>query len=228
MSAAGVAALEAEEITKIYQEGAFQVPAVQNVSLTARAGEVVAILGPSGSGKTTLLSMLGCMLRPTAGSITIHGERVSDLGESQLPWVRRRYVGFIFQSFNLFAALSAAENVEVVLQLKGVERRVRQDEARRLLDLVGLGKRANFLPRDMSGGERQRVSIARALAGDPPLILADEPTANLDAKNGEQVMKMLHAVTRSDSRTVIIVTHDHRVMPYIDRSVRIEDGKLVA
>ena len=220
--------LEAEQVTKIYQEGAFQVAAVQDVTLTARAGEVVAILGPSGSGKTTLLSMLGCMLRPTSGTITIHGEVVSDLDESQLPWVRRRYVGFIFQSFNLFAALSAAENVEVVLQLKGLERKGRRHEALRLLDLVGLDKRADFLPRDMSGGERQRVSIARALAGDPPLILADEPTANLDAKNGEQVMKLLHAVTRSDGRTVIIVTHDHRVMPYIDRSVRIEDGKLVA
>ncbi|HEU5188472.1 MAG TPA: ABC transporter ATP-binding protein [Methylomirabilota bacterium] len=222
------ATLEAEMVTKIYREGAFEVPAVQDVSLSVRSGEVVAILGPSGSGKTTLLSMLGCMLRPTSGTITIHGERVSDLDESELPWVRRRYVGFIFQSFNLFAALSAAENVEVVLQLKGLERRPRRTEALRLLDLVGLGKRADFLPRDMSGGERQRVSIARALAGDPPLILADEPTANLDAKNGEQVMKMLHAVTRSDGRTVIIVTHDHRVMPYIDRSVRIEDGRLVA
>jgi putative ABC transport system ATP-binding protein len=221
-------ALEAGQLTKVYQEGAFQVAAVQDVTLTARAGEVVAILGPSGSGKTTLLSMLGCILRPTSGSITMHGERVSDLDETQLPWVRRRYVGFIFQSFNLFAALSAAENVEVVLQLKGIERRTRHSEARRLLDLVGLSQRADFLPRDMSGGERQRVSIARALAGDPPLILADEPTANLDAKNGEQVMKLLHAVTRSDGRTVIIVTHDHRVMPYIDRSVRIEDGRLVA
>ena len=184
--------LEADQLTKIYQEGAFQVPAVQDVTLTARSGEVVAIMGPSGSGKTTLLSMLGCMLRPTSGSITIHGECVSDLDETQLPWVRRRYVGFIFQSFNLFAALSAAENVEIVLQLKGLERRTRRSEARRLLDLVGLDKRADFLPRDMSGGERQRVSIARALAGDPPLILADEPTANLDAKNGEQVMKLLH------------------------------------
>jgi putative ABC transport system ATP-binding protein len=222
------AALDAELVTKIYQEGAFQVPAVQDVSLSARSGEVVAILGPSGSGKTTLLSMFGCMLRPTSGVITIHGERVSDLPESQLPWVRRRYVGFIFQSFNLFAALTAAENVEVVLQLKGLERRTRRQEALRLLDLVGLAERVDFLPRDMSGGERQRVSIARALAGDPPLILADEPTANLDAKNGEQVMKMLHAVTRSEGRTVIIVTHDHRVMPYIDRSVRIEDGRLVA
>ena len=221
-------AIDAERLTKIYKEGAFEVAAIQEVSLAAEPGEVLAILGPSGSGKTTLLSMLGCMLTPTRGSLTIHGERVSDLDQARLPWVRRRYVGFIFQSFNLFAALTAAENVEVVLQLKGIDRRRRRQEARELLEAVGLGARADHLPRDMSGGERQRVSIARALAGDPPLILADEPTANLDWKNGEQVMKLLHGVTRSEGRTVIIVTHDHRVMPYIDRSVRIEDGRLVA
>jgi putative ABC transport system ATP-binding protein len=223
-----VTAIEALGLTKVYKEGSIEVPAIQEVDLTAEPGEVLAILGPSGSGKTTLLSMLGCMLRPTAGSITIHGERVSDLDERRLPWVRRRYVGFIFQSFNLFSALNAAENVEVVLQLKGVDRRRRREEAQELLESVGLGGRADHLPRDMSGGERQRVSIARALAGDPPLIMADEPTANLDWKNGEQVMKLLHGVTRSEGRTVIIVTHDHRVMPYIDRSVRIEDGRLVA
>ena len=223
-----MSALEADGLTKVYRDGTIEVPAIQEVSLTAEPGEVLAILGPSGSGKTTLLSMLGCMLRPTRGAITIHGERVSDMDEGHLPWVRRRYVGFIFQSFNLFSALSAAENVEVVLQLKGVDRRRRRAEASELLESVGLGARADHLPRDMSGGERQRVSIARALAGDPPLIMADEPTANLDWKNGEQVMKLLHGVTRSEGRTVIIVTHDHRVMPYIDRSVRIEDGRLVA
>jgi putative ABC transport system ATP-binding protein len=223
-----VNAIDAEGLTKIYKEGANEVPAIQDVSLAAEPGEVMAILGPSGSGKTTLLSMLGCMLTPTHGSITIHGERVSDLNESQLPSVRRRYVGFIFQAFNLFAALTAAENVEVVLQLKKVDRRRRRQEAHELLEAVGLGGRADHLPRDMSGGERQRVSIARALAGDPPLIMADEPTANLDWKNGEQVMKLLHGITRSEGRTVLIVTHDHRVMPYIDRSVKIEDGRLVA
>ncbi len=221
-------AIGAQGLTKIYQEGPFAVTAVQDVSLSADPGEMVAVLGPSGSGKTTLLSMLGCMLRPTRGTVEIHGERVSDLDEGRLPWVRRRYVGFIFQSFNLFAALTAAENVEVVLQLKDVERRRRRWEAHALLEAVGLGARADHLPRDMSGGERQRVSIARALAGGPPLILADEPTANLDWKNGEQVMKLLHGVTRSERRTVIIVTHDQRVMPYIDRSLRIEDGRLVA
>jgi putative ABC transport system ATP-binding protein len=223
-----VSALAAANLTKVYKEGSVEVPAVQDVSLSAEPGEVLAILGPSGSGKTTLLSMLGCMLRPTRGDITIHGERVSALDEGRLPWVRRHYVGFIFQAFNLFGALTAAENVEVVLQLKGVDRRRRHQESLDLLEAVGLGGRAHFLPRDMSGGERQRVSIARALAGDPPLIMADEPTANLDWKNGEQVMKLLHGVTRSEGRTVLIVTHDHRVMPYIDRSVRIEDGRLVA
>jgi putative ABC transport system ATP-binding protein len=223
-----VSVIEAERVTKIYKEGRFEVPAVQDVTLAAEPGEVLAILGPSGSGKTTLLSMLGCMLRPTSGSIRIHGEQVSDLDEGRLPAVRRRFVGFIFQSFNLFSALSAAENVEVVLQLKGHERRARRAETVRLLEAVGLSDRAHFLPRDLSGGQRQRVSIARALAGDPLLILADEPTANLDWKSGEQVIQMLHGITRSEGRTVIIVTHDHRVMPYIDRSVRIEDGKLVA
>lgn len=220
--------LEAEGLTKIYKEGRFEVPAVQDVTLDAQPGEVLAILGPSGSGKTTLLSMLGCMLRPTSGAVVIHGERVSDLDERRLPSVRRRYVGFIFQSFNLFSALTALENVEVVLQLKGHARRARRAEAQTLLEAVGLQDRASFLPRDLSGGQRQRVSIARALAGDPLLILADEPTANLDWKSGEQVIKLLHGITRSEGRTVIIVTHDHRIMPYIDRSVRIEDGRLVA
>ncbi len=220
--------LEAEGLTKIYKEGRFEVPAVQDVTLDAQPGEVLAILGPSGSGKTTLLSMLGCMLRPTSGAVIIHGERVSDLDERRLPSVRRRYVGFIFQSFNLFSALTALENVEVVLQLKGHARRARRAEAQTLLEAVGLQDRASFLPRDLSGGQRQRVSIARALAGDPLLILADEPTANLDWKSGEAVIKLLHGITRSEGRTVIIVTHDHRIMPYIDRSVRIEDGRLVA
>ena len=221
-------AIEAQGVSKVYKDGQFEVPAVQDVHLAAGPGEMVAIMGPSGSGKTTLLSMLGCMLRPTHGSIRIQGEEVAELDESRLPGVRRRYVGFIFQSFNLFSALNATENVEVVLKLKGYDRRKRREEAVRLLTAVGLEERLRFLPRDLSGGQRQRVSIARALAGDPPLILADEPTASLDWKSGEQVMELLQAVTRSNGRTVLIVTHDHRVMPYIDRSVRIEDGRLVA
>jgi putative ABC transport system ATP-binding protein len=221
-----VTIVDAEGLSKVYQDGAVQVPAVKDATLRVAAGEVVAILGPSGSGKTTLLSMLGCILRASSGRISLCGDRVEHLGEPELPLVRRRYIGFIFQSFNLFTALTAAENVEVLLNMKGVAGGAARREALRLLETVGLGPRARALPRMLSGGEKQRVSVARALAGNPPLILADEPTANLDAKNGEQVMRLLRDCARSVERAVIIVTHDHRVMPYIDRVVRLEDGVL--
>ncbi|MBI1848188.1 MAG: ABC transporter ATP-binding protein, partial [Candidatus Rokubacteria bacterium] len=183
--------IEATALTKVYREATTDVVAVRDASLATAAGEIVAVMGPSGSGKTTLLSMLGCILRPTTGTVTIDGQRVWDSDERDLPRLRRRYVGFIFQSFNLFPALTAAENVEVVLNLKGLDGRAARREAGRLLERVGLAPRLDFRPRDLSGGEKQRVSIARALAGDPPLILADEPTANLDASNGEQVMRLL-------------------------------------
>jgi putative ABC transport system ATP-binding protein len=220
--------LEATGLGKTYQEGATEVRAVQGVTLAVSPHEVLAIMGPSGSGKTTLLSMLGGILRPTEGQVVISGERVWELDERRLPLVRRRYVGFIFQSFNLFSALTAAENVEFVLNMKGIRGPTARRELTRLLDLVGLSHRARFLPRDLSGGEKQRVSIARALAGDPPLILADEPTASLDWKNGEQVLKLLESLARADGRSVVIVTHDPRVLPFIDRALHMEDGRMVA
>lgn len=220
--------VKAENLSKTYRDGSLEVIAVHEANFTAEAGEMLAIMGPSGSGKTTLLSMLGCILRPTSGTITVCGERVDGLDERELPRVRRRYMGFIFQSFNLFAALTAAENVEVMLKLKGFERAAARRRARELLDEMGLGERFNMLPRELSGGQKQRVSIARALAGDPPLILADEPTASLDWKNGEQVIHLLRNAAKEGGRTVIIVTHDHRVDPFIDRSVSIIDGELVA
>jgi putative ABC transport system ATP-binding protein len=220
--------LEARGLGKTYREGATAVRAVQGVSLAVGAGEVLAIMGPSGSGKTTLLSMLGCILRPTQGEVVISGEPVWELDERRLPMLRRRYVGFIFQSFNLFSALTAAENVEFVLNVKGVRGSAARGEVARLLDAVGLSHRARFLPRDLSGGEKQRVSIARALAGDPPLILADEPTANLDWKNGEQVLKLLESLARAEGRSVVIVTHDHRVLPFLDRVLQMEDGRMLA
>ncbi len=218
--------LEADRVSKVYREGPVEVAAVRSVTVSVAAGELLAILGPSGSGKTTLLSMLGCILRPSAGTIEICNERVDCLGETELPFVRRRYIGFIFQSFNLFSALTAAENVEVLLNLKGVTGRAARNEAMRLLDTVGLGDRADALPRELSGGQKQRVSVARALAGDPRLILADEPTANLDSKNGEQVIKLLRDCAKTDDRAVVIVTHDVRLMPYIDRAVHLTDGCL--
>jgi putative ABC transport system ATP-binding protein len=223
-----VVTVEAERVSKIYREGSTDVVAVREACFTAQRGEMVAIMGPSGSGKTTLLSMLGCILRPTSGSIAICGRRVDGLDERELPGIRRRFIGFIFQSFNLFAALTAAENVQILLELKGLDPTAGRQRALQLLDTVGLAERAHALPRDLSGGEKQRVSIARAVAGDPPLILADEPTANLDWKNGEQVIKLLRDIATSGGRTVIIVTHDHRVEPFIDRSVSLVDGELIS
>ena len=223
-----VATVEAERVSKIYREGSIEVVAVREASFTAQPGEMVAIMGPSGSGKTTLLSMLGCILRPTRGSIAVCGRRVDGLDERDLPGIRRRFMGFVFQSFNLFAALTAAENVQMMLKLKGFEPAAGRRRALELLGAVGLAERAHALPRDLSGGEKQRVSIARAIAGDPPLILADEPTASLDWKNGEQVITLLRDIAKSGGRTVIIVTHDHRVDPFIDRSVNLVDGELVS
>jgi putative ABC transport system ATP-binding protein len=223
-----VTTVEARDLTKVYREGAYEVTAVSGVSLSVQVGEMVGIMGPSGSGKTTLLSMLGCILKPSSGTLILRGEAVRDFDEGRLPELRRRSVGFIFQSFNLFAALTALENVEVVLNLKGVKGPAARAAAAALLEKVGLERRAGFLPRDLSGGEKQRVSVARALAGDPPLILADEPTANLDWKNGEQVIRLLRAAAHADGRSVVVVTHDHRVEPYMDRVLRLEDGRLVA
>ena len=219
--------LEADQLTKIYQEGAFQVPAVQDVTLTARSGEVVAIMGPSGSGKTTLLSMLGCMLRPTSGSITIHGECVSDLDETQLPWVRRRYVGFIFQSFNLFAALSAAENVEIVLQLKGLERR--RGGVRRGVCSTSWGSTSGQTScretcREESASVYPSRGPSRAIPPHPRRR-ADRQPGREEWRTGDEAAPCRDAVRRPHR------DHRHpryRVMPYIDRSVRIEDGRLVA
>lgn len=219
--------IEASELSKKYQEGRHHVFAVRSASFEAAPGEVVAIMGPSGSGKTTLLSMLGCILRPSGGRIAICGERVDGLTEQQLPPVRRRRIGFIFQNYNLFGALTALENVLVAVKLKGATGPAARDEAERLLEAVGLTDRARYLPRDMSGGQKQRVAIARALAGEPPLILADEPTANLDSKSGFQVLDLLRDAARTRGRTVVLVTHDHRVDPYIDRTVTIEDGRIL-
>jgi putative ABC transport system ATP-binding protein len=223
-----VTTVEAHDLTKVYREGSIDVTAVRGVSLAVRTGEMVGIMGPSGSGKTTLLSMLGCILRPSDGTLVLQGESVLDFDERRLPALRRRCIGFIFQSFNLFAALTAVENVEVVLNLKGVKGEAAWDRAMLLLDKVGLEGRGDFLPRDLSGGEKQRVSIARSLAGDPPLILADEPTANLDGQNGEHVIRLLQNAARSEGRSVVVVTHDPRVRPYMDRILYIEDGRLVA
>jgi putative ABC transport system ATP-binding protein len=220
--------LEASAVVKVFEEGSQRVEVLRGVSITVAPGEVVALEGPSGSGKTTLLSIMGCILTPTSGQITIAGERVDPARPAQLRDVRRRSIGFVFQQYNLFPALTALENVEYALNVKGRKGRRAHDEATSALARVGLGDRLHFLPRDLSGGQKQRVAIARALAGSPPVILADEPTANLDTLTGTQVLELFRDLAKSESRGLVIVTHDPKVRAVADRVVGIRDGRLAA
>ncbi len=215
-------ALEARALSLIYGTGDTSVCALDQVEFRAAAGEVLALMGPSGSGKTSLLMVLGCLLRPTAGEVWVEGEQIAGLPIHSLSRLRLKRMGFIFQSYNLFPALTAAENVQVALELKGRD----LDEAPGLLDLVGLGGRGHKLPRQLSGGEKQRVAIARALAGAPAILLADEPTAALDSTNGRAVVRLLADLAHQQGRAVVIVTHDPRVGELADRVVRIEDGRI--
>ena len=200
--------------------------ALDRVDLDVRAGEFTLLMGPSGSGKTTLISILGCLIRPTSGGVEIGGRRIEDLGEGELPGIRRRSIGFIFQSFNLLGSLTAAENVEVPLRLDGRPRAEARRKAVSLLRCMRLGGKERRLPADLSGGEKQRVAIARALALDPSIVLADEPTAALDTATGREVMELLRAFA-GGGRAVVVVTHDVRLEPLADRVVRLQDGRIV-
>ncbi len=215
-------------LSKSYMEGREQVQVLHGVSLSVAQGEIVALEGPSGSGKTTLLSILGCILSATSGEVRIAGYTVDPRNAAMLAAVRRRYIGFVFQQFNLFPALTAAENIEYALNIKGCSGTRARYEAERVLDAVGLRNRMNFLPRDLSGGQKQRVAIARALAGDPGpvVILADEPTANLDATIGTQILGVLQECVKRDKRALLVVTHDQKVRKIADRVVRIDSGRL--
>jgi len=219
------ATLRVEGVTKRYGTGATEVVAVRNVSLAVAPGEIVLIMGPSGSGKTTLLSMLGALLKPTEGAIHLNGEVISALAENRLPDIRLRQFGFIFQDFNLLSALTALENVAMVAELAGMGNRAARKKATALLTGLGLGGRLNFLPEKLSGGEKQRVAIARALINDPALILADEPTANLDSKIGHEIMRLLRNIAREQGRSVVIVSHDQRIKDIADRVLWLEDGQ---
>ncbi len=218
--------IEVKRLKKIYHEASVEVIAVDDVSFNVKSGEVVAVMGPSGSGKTTLLSIMGCILRPTSGEVIIKGIKTHEMDEHSLPEIRNRYIGFIFQAFNLFPALTALENVEVSLNLKGIKGKRAKEEAKQLLERVGLGDRVDFLPMDLSGGQKQRVSIARALANRPSIILADEPTGNLDSKTGHSVIELLRDLSVKEKSSVIIVTHDNRIMDMSDRVLYLEDGRL--
>ncbi len=217
--------LQITNVTKHYGSGATEVTAVRDVSLTVEPGEVVLIMGPSGSGKTTLLSMMGALLKPTEGTIQLNGEIISALAENRLPDIRLRQFGFIFQDFNLLSALTVLENVAIVAELAGMKHGAAQQKAAALLTDLGLGERLNFLPEKLSGGEKQRVAIARALANDSALILADEPTANLDSKIGHEIMRLLRQIAKEQGRSVVIVSHDQRIKDIADRVLWLEDGQ---
>jgi len=221
--------LEARTITKEFREGRGEaVSVLKGVSLDVRRGEIVALEGPSGSGKTTLLSILGCILTPSSGTVVVDGEEV-DLGRpGRLPAIRRKSIGFVFQQFNLFPSLTALENVEYALNVKGQKGAAARREAERVIDAVGLSDRRSFLPRDLSGGQKQRVAIARALAGSAPILLADEPTANLDSQIGGQVLEMFRALAKKEDRALLIVTHDPKVRTVSDRVLQIRDGLIAA
>jgi putative ABC transport system ATP-binding protein len=216
------------ELNKVFGAGETRVEAVGDVDLELGRGEIVLIMGPSGSGKTTLLSMLGGLLRPTAGEIIVDGVDIAALPEHELPRFRALTFGFIFQDFNLLAALSARENVEVALNLAGVGGRQARTRAESLLDALGLADRREFNVEQLSGGEKQRVAIARALANEPALILADEPTANLDSAKGAETMRLLRSLAKEERTTVVIVSHDARLREVADRVLWLEDGRLKA
>jgi putative ABC transport system ATP-binding protein len=219
--------VELKNVSKTYGAGETEVIALAEAALTVRTGEVLLIEGPSGSGKTTLLSILGLLLRPSAGQVWIGGQDAAALPERDLPPVRAGTFGFIFQGFNLFPALTALENVALAIRMKNPRARGIEDEARRLLTSVGLEQRMDYLPGTLSGGQKQRVAIARALGGDPPLILGDEPTAALDSKTALSVMELLRGLAQA-GRGVVVVTHDPRLERYADRIVRVEDGRVLA
>jgi putative ABC transport system ATP-binding protein len=216
--------LEGRDVTKVFREGSQTVAVLNGATLSLDRGEIVALEGPSGSGKTTFLTILGCMLTPSSGRVRIEGREVDPTRPDLLPGYRRASIGFVFQQFNLFPALTAAENVEYALNLKGTKGVKARREAARLLEAVGLADRSRFLPRDLSGGQKQRVAIARALVGAAPVLLADEPTANLDTQVGTQILELFRGLAKQENRALLIVTHDPKVRVIADRVVRIRDG----
>ena len=216
----------AESLTRDYPSGDAVIHALRGIDLQVGRGELVAVKGRSGSGKTTLLNLLGGLDRPTSGRVIVDGEEVSAMSESQLVSFRRHTVAFIFQAFGLVPILSAAENVEVPLRLVRAVPSERDDRVMELLDLVGLGERANHRPHELSGGEQQRVAIARALANRPKLLLADEPTGQLDSHTGHSIMATLRSVVRAEGVTAVVATHDPGLLDLADRVVEIQDGRV--
>jgi putative ABC transport system ATP-binding protein len=219
-------AIRVRNVMKSYGADAAAVQALRGVDFEVQRGELVMLMGPSGSGKTTLLSIIGCILRATSGHVEIEGRDVTKLDERELPGLRLASLGFVFQGFNLFPALTGGENVALAFELKGYKGSQARRAAHELLAQVGLEDKVHSYPADLSGGQKQRVAIARALAGDPPILLADEPTAALDSTSGSAVIELLQRLAHKQSRAVVIVTHDPRVLSYGDRILHLEDGRL--
>jgi putative ABC transport system ATP-binding protein len=219
-------AIAAKGVEMVFQSGNQKYQALKNINLEVSRGDIQLLMGPSGSGKTTLLSILGGILTPTSGSVCLAGQDLTKMSRSQLAKFRLKNIGFIFQEFNLFPALTAVENIEVALKLKGFKESSIRKEALFLLDQVGLMDKAKSLPRDLSGGQKQRVAIARALAGNPQFIMADEPTAALDSQSGHAVITLLRQLAKEHNRTVLMVTHDPRIIDVADRVTYLEDGIL--
>jgi putative ABC transport system ATP-binding protein len=216
-----------QDVTRVYRIGEVETKALRGVTLDVKDGEFAAIVGPSGSGKTTMLQLMGCLDRPTSGNVLINGQEVTKLSPNKRADLRKGTIGFVFQFFALIPGLSAYENVELPLLLTGAKARDRRARVQELLEAVGLADRARHRPDQMSGGEQQRVAIARALATHPVLILADEPTANLDTDNGRQVMEIMQRLNEETGTTFIFATHDPRVIPFARRTVELQDGRLV-
>jgi putative ABC transport system ATP-binding protein len=221
------ALVETRAVTKVFKAGATETPVLRGIDIAIGPGELVLLMGPSGSGKTTLISIIAGFLRPSSGSVALCGEPVSELSEAEVTRVRRRSLGFVFQTYNLFPALTALDNVAEVLVLKGTPRPEARARARGALEAVGLGHRLDFLPRDLSGGQKQRVAVARALAGDPALVIGDEVTAALDRESADTVLEIL-ARHRGPRSSVLLVTHDRRLERFADRVIEMQEGRIVS
>lgn len=218
--------IDIQGITKTYVNGKLSVPVLHGIDLVVNKGEFVSIMGPSGSGKSTFMNILGCLDRPTTGSYRLNGDEVATLSDDELAYVRNKQIGFVFQSFNLLTKLTALENVALPMIYAGVNKKMRIERATQLLQSVGLGERMDHLPSELSGGQRQRVAIARALANNPAIIMADEPTGNLDSKSTVDVMNIFRGL-HNEGRTILLVTHEPDIATYASRNVVLKDGIIV-
>jgi putative ABC transport system ATP-binding protein len=218
--------IKLERIRKTYELGKLELTVLKGITLSVRDGEHISIMGPSGSGKTTMLNILGCLDRPSEGSYLMEDKDISSLSDDELSEIRSRKIGFVFQTFNLIPQLTVLENIGIPLFYQGIEEKVIRDKALDLANVVGLGERINHKPSELSGGERQRVAVARALINNPILILADEPTGNLDSKTGQDIMDLLVELNKK-GKTLIVISHDQKIADYSKRIVRLLDGKII-